>query len=400
LVPAVRLRLFARLAGFAVLLGAIMLPATASAQRSGARVLREGMRGSAVRALQRELTQAGFVVRRTGVFDAATIRTVRSFERRYRLPVDAAAGPRFMRMLRTIRSYDLAAVDRPLTGSVTSDAGSTGGSGLTGMPTTTTPTTGTGTTTAGTTTGTGTTTQIGSETHSPNLPNRKFGSRRLRTGMTGTDVEDLQNYLTLAGYPTSVDGDFGPITRRSVIKYQRASGMLPTGVVLRTEQLTLQRGVATAVQTSASAGQATLNADGTATAPADAPVAVQEAIAAANSIIDDPYIYGGGHASFTDTGYDCSGSVSFALHGGGLLSSPEDSSQMETYGQAGPGKWITVYANAGHAFVIIAGLAFDTAHYGPTFPSGTGPRWLQPADVIANLSDGTGGYVVRHPAGL
>lgn len=391
----VRLRVFARLAGFAVLFGAIVLPATAAAQRSGTRVLRQGMRGSAIRALQRELTEAGFVVRRTGIFDTATIRTVRSFERRYHLPADGVAGARFMRRLQIIRAYDLAAVDSSVSGGATPDStagASGGGSGLTSP--TTTPTT-----TTTTTTGTGTTTQIGTETNSPNLPNRRYGSRILHRGMLGTDVEELQNYLTLAGYPTSVDGAFGPKTARSVMKFQRASHLRMTGIAIRGEQMTLQRDVAKAVPTSASAGQATLNADGTATAPADAPAAVQNAIAAANSIIDDPYIYGGGHASFTDNGYDCSGAVSFALHGGGLLSSPEDSSQLERYGQAGPGQWITVYADAGHAFVVIAGLAFNTAHYGPTFPSGSGPRWLQPSDVTANLSDG-GGYIVRHPAGL
>jgi peptidoglycan hydrolase-like protein with peptidoglycan-binding domain len=359
------------------------------------------MRGSAVRALQRELTEAGFVVRRTGIFDGATIRTVRNFERRYRLPVDGVAGARFMHKLRTIRAYDLAAVDAPVSGGAAPDASSssTGGSGLTGMPTgTTTTPTGTTTTTT-TTTGTGTGTQIGTETNAPNLPNRRYGSRTLRRGMMGTDVEDLQNYLTLAGYPTSVDGDYGPRTASSMMKFQRASHMLITGVAVHGEEITLQHDVAKAVPTTASAGQATLNTDGTATAPADAPGAVQNAVAAANSIIDDPYIYGGGHASFTDSGYDCSGAVSFALHGGDLLNSPEDSSQLESYGQAGPGQWITVYADASHAFVVIAGLAFNTAHYGPTFPSGSGPRWLQPSDVTANLSDG-GDYVVRHPAGL
>ena len=391
----VRLRVFARLAGFAVLFGAIVLPATAAAQRSGSRVLRQGMRGSAVRALQRELTEAGFVVRRTGVFDSATLRTVRSFERRYHLPIDGVAGARFMRRLRTVRAYDLAAVDTPVSGGAAPDASSssTGGSGLTGAPTTTTTTTTTGTTS------TGTTTQIGTETNAPNLPNRRYGSRTLHRGMMGTDVEDLQNYLTLAGYPTSVDGDFGPKTAASMKRFQRASHMLITGIAVRGEEMTLQRDVAKAVPTSASAAQATLNVDGTATAPADAPAAVQNAIAAANSIIDDPYIYGGGHASFNDSGYDCSGAVSFALHGGGLLNSPEDSSQLESYGQPGPGQWITIYADASHAFVVIAGLAFNTAHYGPTFPSGSGPRWLQPSDATANLSDG-GDYIERHPAGL
>ncbi|HLI59398.1 MAG TPA: peptidoglycan-binding domain-containing protein, partial [Solirubrobacteraceae bacterium] len=95
------------MAGFAVLLGAFILPAAAAAQRS-VRVLRQGMRGPAVRDLQRELTEAGFIVHRSGIFDTATVRVVRSFERRYHLAVDGVAGPRFMRALRTIRAYDLA----------------------------------------------------------------------------------------------------------------------------------------------------------------------------------------------------------------------------------------------------------------------------------------------------
>ncbi|MGH2888608.1 MAG: peptidoglycan endopeptidase, partial [Solirubrobacteraceae bacterium] len=91
--------------------------------------------------------------------------------------------------------------------------------------------------------------------------------------------------------------------------------------------------------------------------------------------------------------------VSYALHGGDLLTSPEDSTGLESYGSPGPGSWITIYADAGHTFIVVAGLAFDTAHYGPTTPGGSGPRWLQPADVLANLQDG-GNYVVRHPSGL
>jgi peptidoglycan hydrolase-like protein with peptidoglycan-binding domain len=222
----------------------------------------------------------------------------------------------------------------------------------------------------------------------------------MRPGMTGTDVEYLQQYLTLAGFPTSIDGQFGPQTRTSVISFEQANDYHTNGIVNRAQATELRRDVNTAsVATGTSEQQATLNSNGTVTAPADAPASVQNAIAAANTIIDDPYIYGGGHASFTDVGYDCSGAVSFALHGGGLIASPEDSSQLETYGDAGPGQWITVYTDPEHAFVVIAGLAFDTAHYGATFPAGTGPRWLEPSEATANLSDG-GDYVERHPAGL
>ncbi len=123
-----------------------------------------------------------------------------------------------------------------------------------------------------------------------------------------------------------------------------------------------------------------------ASAPASAPAAVQSAIAAANSIATTPYIWGGGHGSFESSGYDCSGAVSFALHGGGFLESPLDSTGLETWGEPGPGKWITVYANAEHAWMVIAGIAFDTV-------GGPGPRWHDP------WVDSPEGFIARHPAG-
>ncbi|MGE5409191.1 MAG: hypothetical protein ACM3NV_11345, partial [Syntrophothermus sp.] len=110
---------------------------------------------------------------------------------------------------------------------------------------------------------------------------------------------------------------------------------------------------------------------GRAVAPLNAPVAVRKVIAAANRIRTRPYIWGGGHARWWDRGYDCSGSVSFALHGGGLLGTPMTSGSLERYGRPGPGRWITIYANASHVYAVIAGLRWDTA--GNT--RGTGPRW-------------------------
>ncbi|HEY2438718.1 MAG TPA: hypothetical protein VGI07_00735, partial [Solirubrobacteraceae bacterium] len=102
--------------------------------------------------------------------------------------------------------------------------------------------------------------------------------------------------------------------------------------------------------------------------------------------------------SFNDSAYDCSGAVSYALHGGGLLASPEASPALESYGSAGPGRWITVYADPGHTWVVVAGIAFDTANWGgPNIPSGSGPRWRR--NPTGNLRDG-GDYVVRHPSGL
>ena len=131
-----------------------------------------------------------------------------------------------------------------------------------------------------------------------------------------------------------------------------------------------------------------------------APKVVQEMITAANSIDTKPYIYAGGHATWDAPGYDCSGAVSFVLHAAGLLSTPEDSTQLESFGSSGKGQWVTIYANAGHTWIVIAGLAFNTGHWGPTTPAGSGPRWLIKADATANLNDGTGGYTVRHPTGL
>jgi hypothetical protein len=137
--------------------------------------------------------------------------------------------------------------------------------------------------------------------------------------------------------------------------------------------------------------------NGIAYAPKDAPPQVVNAIAAANQIVRMPYRYGGGHkATFKDSGYDCSGSVSFALHGGGLLTSPLDSSSFMKWGLAGKGRWITVYTNPGHAFVMIAGLRFDTGYRDTqaarNAAPGSGPRW--------GRARATNGFSARHPKGF
>jgi peptidoglycan hydrolase-like protein with peptidoglycan-binding domain len=224
-----------------------------------------------------------------------------------------------------------------------------------------------------------------------------LGDRVLREGMTGHDVRVLQGYLTLAGFPTTVDGDFGPATKQSVIGFQQAHQETPNGVVTKAVELEL-RAVVAVDETAGPVGQARINADGTATAPAGAPPVVKAVIAAANRIIHKPYIYAGGHATWNDVGYDCSGAVSYALHGGNLLTAPEDSTELESYGTPGRGRWITIYADPSHTWVVVAGIAFDTADFGgPNIPSGTGPRWR--SDPTGNLADG-GSYVVRHPSGL
>jgi cell wall-associated NlpC family hydrolase len=141
----------------------------------------------------------------------------------------------------------------------------------------------------------------------------------------------------------------------------------------------------------ASANQATLTSNGLAIAPIDAPPVVQEIINAGNEIAHLPYRFGGGHGTFEDTAYDCSGSLSFVFAAAGLLNTTVTSGQLMTWGKPGRGKWITVFAAAGHTFMYVAGLRFDTVALAQT-----GSRWSNtPADE-PDLSS----FVVRHPPGL
>lgn len=137
--------------------------------------------------------------------------------------------------------------------------------------------------------------------------------------------------------------------------------------------------------------RATLTASGLAIAPANAPAQVVEAIQAANQIAHLPYIWGGGHGEYEDNGYDCSGSLSFILAAAGLLNGTETSGELMSWGDAGPGRWITVYATGGHTFAYIAGLRFDTVALAET-----GTRWSNRAADEPDLLS----FVARHPAGL
>jgi hypothetical protein len=136
--------------------------------------------------------------------------------------------------------------------------------------------------------------------------------------------------------------------------------------------------------------KARLLANGLLIPPKSAPPRVKAVIAAANRIRTKPYVYGGGHARWWDSGYDCSGSVSFALHGGKFLESPLPSGPMERWGLEGEGRWITVYANSGHAYAVIAGYRWDTSG---NSDGKTGPSWHE--DLRDNV-----GFVARHPAGF
>jgi hypothetical protein len=136
-----------------------------------------------------------------------------------------------------------------------------------------------------------------------------------------------------------------------------------------------------------------LSAGGLATVPPAAPSRVAAIINAANSVARKPYVYGGGHGrladeTFVDTAYDCSGSVSFALAAAGLVDRPMDSSTLARFGKPGRGRWVTIYANAGHAFMTVAGLRFDTSGR-----DAGGSRWQARSRTVA-------GFVARHPPGL
>lgn len=139
-----------------------------------------------------------------------------------------------------------------------------------------------------------------------------------------------------------------------------------------------------------SGNQAVLR-NGVAYAPSRAPQSVKNAIWAANTLRRKPYVWGGGHGTFYDRGYDCSGTVSFALHGAGLLNSPMPSSDLMRYGERGRGRWMTIYSRNGHAFAVIAGLRLDTTDLGRG--GDVGPRWYA-------YGRDTSGFVARHPAAL
>jgi hypothetical protein len=230
-----------------------------------------------------------------------------------------------------------------------------------------------------------------------------LGDRNLRQGMSGRDVRVLQDFLTRVGIDTTVDGQYGPATARRVKSWERRSERVVNGRVSRPDAQKLRRQVNAGVTVyrppaepepapaqPATGEKAVLNADGTATAPESAPEVVKAVIAAGNRIIDKPYKYGGGHGKWEDSGYDCSGSMSYALHGGGLLDQALTSSGFSSWGKAGKGAWITTYGSGGHSYMVVAGLRFDTGY---NDGDSDGPDWS------TKMRPGSG-YTARHPAGL
>jgi peptidoglycan hydrolase-like protein with peptidoglycan-binding domain len=206
---------------------------------------------------------------------------------------------------------------------------------------------------------------------------------RAHRTVRGGGVRALQRALGM-----SADGVFGPRTQRAVRRFQRRHGLAADGVVGPGTRAALGIGAGPTLHPRHLRSRRRHSArhhTGSRTGPTGA---VANMIAAANRIATLPYVFGGGHGSFAAGGYDCSGSVSYVLHAGGLLGSPEDSSGLMSYGAPGPGRHITVYANPGHAFMTIDGRRFDT-----TGLSENGSRW-------ASSPRSPGGFVVRHPPGL
>jgi cell wall-associated NlpC family hydrolase len=227
----------------------------------------------------------------------------------------------------------------------------------------------------------------------------RFGDKTLSTGSSGHDVRVLQSWLDKMGFQTGVDGEFGRHTRWALRRFEQAKSLQVNGVLTSDDARVMRS--AMAAKFSANGGddtppaattpgsKATIASDGLhAVAPADAPPEVQAAIAAANKIVGKPYKYGGGHGQWEDSGYDCSGLVSYALHGAGLLDRPMSSGEFAGWGVSGKGTWMSVYGNSGHAYAVIAGLRLDTSGTG-----GRGSHW----HTDQRSGDG---YTVTHWRGL
>jgi cell wall-associated NlpC family hydrolase len=204
------------------------------------------------------------------------------------------------------------------------------------------------------------------------------GDRRGSRRRGGSGVRSLQRRI---GVPA--DGVFGPATEAALKRWQRRHGLVADGVAGPVTRRALGLGPGPVLKRRGSGG-----GGGGGGGSGGKRAVIRRVIAAANRIATSPYKYGGGHRSFSDSGYDCSGSVSYALHGGGLLSSPLDSTAFMSWGEPGPGRHITIYAHSGHAYMVVDGRRFDTS---ARFE--TGSRWTSTARSPA-------GFVARHPAGF
>ena len=322
-----------------------------TAKALGERALRVGATGPDVRELQKLLRAVGFPIKKVdGEFGPATKKAVQAFQTARNLEASGTVGRATVAALR----------EAVQGGAASLDAGGFDD-----------------------TIGTAKTKSLGDR-----IP--------VRRGMSGHDVKVLQDFLKRVGHKVTVDGEFGGGTVRAVKAFEQVNG-LPVDGLVDANDIAVLRGRADAGRKATAAqaplklapgDRATVGPDGLAIAPENAPEAVKQMIAAGNKIAKTPYIYGGGHGRWEDKGYDCSGSVSYALHGAGLLKASMPSGGFTTWGHSGPGKWVTIYANSGHMYAVIAGLRFDTSG-----AKQDGTRWHA-------TSRPTSGYTVRHPAGL
>ncbi len=212
-------------------------------------------------------------------------------------------------------------------------------------------------------------TTLASVKKGPKVPSSPVTSKTIPPPYTGPVYQELDT------------GEVVPYeTLTSQSEIESSTGGSPVGITADTKPQLLVPGTLTR------------DINGLAAAPMSAPLAVQQMVWAGNQIVGLPYIYGGGHASFISAGYDCSGTVSYALHGADLLATPMDSGEFMGWGAGGVGRWVTIFTNPGHAYMDIAGLRLDTSPVDD--PSNQqGPRWrpLRPANA---------GFTVRHPTGL
>jgi peptidoglycan hydrolase-like protein with peptidoglycan-binding domain len=339
----------------AIAVPVVVTPAQAATQsaRLGDRTLRPGDHGDDVKQLQKLLTSAGIKITADGNYGTGTKKAVQRFQGVANLTMNGIADRRTIAKLRSA------------VGGSAAQAGNAGGFDSTGS---------------------------NGRTHS-------LGDRiPVMRGMSGHDVKVLQDFLRRAGVKkVTVDGEFGSSTYRAVRAFETTQ-KLPVDGIMDAGDIDVLRGLAKAGGRTARTApaplplapgdRAKLTSDGLAMAPANAPQAVKDIIAAGNKIAKLPYIYGGGHGKWEDDGYDCSGSVSYALHGADLLKAPLVSGDFPSWGQSGPGQWITIYGNSGHVFMYVAGLRFDTSG-----ASQDGSRWHASERP-------TKGYGVSHPVGL
>ena len=321
----------------------------------GKKALRKGDSGVRVRALPELLAQVGFKSPVTGDYDKATVKTVRKFQRASVITVNGVANAATIKRLKK-------AARSQSSGSAHSSAG-------------------------------------GADASAGSLRPEHLGDRiPLRPGMSGQDVRVLQSYLRRAGFRTTVTGEFDRRTATHVKRFERANESRRVNGVLDANELAILRADVEGADDSDVADEdaarttpgskAKIGSNGLAIAPESAPDAVKQIIAAGNKIAKKPYVYGGGHGKWEDRGYDCSGSISYALRGAKLLKSPLSSGPFMSWGASGKGDWVTIYAHGGHAYMVVAGLRFDTSGR-----SGTGSRWQKDNRSSA-------GFAVRHPKSL